>query len=110
MFRDLKQQDSVGKVDSGKTSYSQDGCLDNGEIIQFIKTVCDAAGNATHIPPAAEGNPTMGIVEYSVPLADGRVLTFLDTPELDTSQPEGRRGKETEEILQMLEEHLAVKG
>ncbi|KAF5340662.1 hypothetical protein D9611_007283 [Ephemerocybe angulata] len=99
MFRDLKQQviAVIGKVDSGKTS--------------FIRTVCDVAGNATHIPSAAEGTPTMGIVEYlSVPLADGRVLTFLDTPGLDGYQPEGRRGKETEEILQMLEEHLAVKG
>ncbi|KAF5340206.1 hypothetical protein D9611_007891 [Ephemerocybe angulata] len=75
----------------------------------FIKAVRNAANNLPGPPPAEEA-PTQGIVEYKVSLPDGQSLTFIDTPGFDGYQPGGEPAKETEEILQMLEEHLAANG
>ncbi|KAF5340750.1 hypothetical protein D9611_007391 [Ephemerocybe angulata] len=84
----------LGRIDAGKTT--------------FIKAVQHAVDADIPGPPATE-IPTLGIKEYSITLPDGRSLTFLDTPGFDGYQP-GERAKETEEILQMLEEHLASNG
>ncbi|KAF6759177.1 hypothetical protein DFP72DRAFT_844449 [Ephemerocybe angulata] len=96
----------IGKFDSGKTTI---GLLADDEI-QFIKAVRDAATNVGREPPTTEETPTLGIVEYIVPLPGGRVSTFLDTPGLDGYQAGDGHAKETEEILQMLEEHITAKG
>ncbi|KAF5340656.1 hypothetical protein D9611_007288 [Ephemerocybe angulata] len=98
MSQDLKEQviAVIGKFDSGKTT--------------FIKAVRDATSNATHTRPSAEEAPTLGVVEYRVPLPGGRLLTFIDTPGLDGYQAGGEKAKETEEILRMLEEHITAKG
>ncbi|KAF6757785.1 hypothetical protein DFP72DRAFT_845709 [Ephemerocybe angulata] len=86
----------IGGFESGKTS--------------FIKSVRAAVnGSPSGIPPAEE-KPTLGIDEYNVPLPNGQSLTFLDTPGFDGYQAGDGHAKETEEILQMLEEHLAAKG
>ncbi|KAF5340731.1 hypothetical protein D9611_007354 [Ephemerocybe angulata] len=84
----------LGRIDAGKTT--------------FIKAVQHAVDPAIPRPPTTEA-ATLGIVEYNVPLPDGKLLKFLDTPGFDGYQP-GERAKETEEILQMLEEHLAANG
>ncbi|KAF5340209.1 hypothetical protein D9611_007898 [Ephemerocybe angulata] len=85
----------LGRFDSGKTT--------------FIKAVQKAA-TATSGPHAAEETPTLGIAHYDVTFPDGRSFTFLDTPGFDGYQAGGEPAKETEEILQMLEEHLAANG
>ncbi|KAF6742221.1 hypothetical protein DFP72DRAFT_196823 [Ephemerocybe angulata] len=85
----------LGRFDAGKTT--------------FIKSVSNAA-TALEGPRAAEEAPTQGIVVYDVALPGGQSLTFLDTPGFDGYQAGGERAKETEEILQMLEEHLAANG
>ncbi|KAF5329940.1 hypothetical protein D9611_010506 [Ephemerocybe angulata] len=86
----------IGRYDAGKTT--------------FIKAVRDAAVEATHRHPVAEERPTLGLVEHRVPLPDGKVLRFLDTPGFDGHQAGGGHAKEPEEVLQMLEDHLATKG
>lgn len=85
----------IGSFESGKTT--------------FIKAVRDAA-NGTPGAAAVEETPTVGIAEYSVRLPDGQSLTFLDTPGFDGYQAGDGHAKETEEILQMLEEYLSAKG
>ncbi|KAF5340203.1 hypothetical protein D9611_007896 [Ephemerocybe angulata] len=85
----------LGRFDAGKTT--------------FIKAVQDAASTATR-PRATEEAPTLGIAQYDVALPDGQLLTFLDTPGFDGYQAGGEPAKETEEILQMLEDHLATNG
>ncbi|KAF5342595.1 hypothetical protein D9611_002004 [Ephemerocybe angulata] len=84
----------LGRSDAGKTT--------------FIKAI----QNATSIreAPAGEEEPTLSIVEYEVTLSDGQSITFVDTPGFDGFQPGGEPAKETEEILQMLEEHLGANG
>ncbi|KAF6747960.1 hypothetical protein DFP72DRAFT_584860 [Ephemerocybe angulata] len=84
----------LGKFESGKTT--------------FIKAVQHAVDADIPGPPATE-EPTLGIKEYRITLPDGRSLTFLDTPGFDGYQP-GERAKETEEILQMVEDHLSANG
>ncbi|KAF5329178.1 hypothetical protein D9611_013186 [Ephemerocybe angulata] len=84
----------LGRSDAGKTT--------------FIKAIKNAPGMRE--APAAEEEPTLGIVEYEVTLSDGQSLTFVDTPGFDGYQPGGEPAKETEEILQMLEKHLAENG
>ncbi|KAF6757706.1 hypothetical protein DFP72DRAFT_222785 [Ephemerocybe angulata] len=84
----------LGRSDAGKTT--------------FVKAVQHAVDAAMPGPPVTE-EPTLGIMEYKVPLPDGRSLIFLDTPGFDGYQP-GERAMETEEILQMLDEHLEATG
>ncbi|KAF5342529.1 hypothetical protein D9611_002042 [Ephemerocybe angulata] len=84
----------LGRSDAGKTT--------------FIKAIQNAAG--IREAPAAEEEPTLSIVEYEVTLSDGQSVTFVDTPGFDGYQPGGEPAKETEEILQMLEEHLGANG
>ncbi|KAF5334763.1 hypothetical protein D9611_012959 [Ephemerocybe angulata] len=86
----------IGKFDAGKTT--------------FIKAVRDAANIGIIGSPVAEETPTLSIEEYNVPLLDGQTLTFLDTPGFDGYQAGSESAKTTEEILQMLEEHLGVNG
>ncbi|KAF6757668.1 hypothetical protein DFP72DRAFT_1168015 [Ephemerocybe angulata] len=83
----------LGRFDAGKTT--------------FVKAVHNAA-TARPGPRAAEEAPTLGVIQYDVTLPDGQLLTFLDTPGFDGYQPGGEPAKETEEILQMLEDHLAA--
>ncbi|KAF5340202.1 hypothetical protein D9611_007895 [Ephemerocybe angulata] len=85
----------LGRFDAGKST--------------FIEAVCSTANNRPGLPLAEEA-PTQGIIEYEVSLPDGRTLAFIDTPGFDGYQPGGEPAKETEEILQMLEEHLAANG
>lgn len=79
--------------------------------LQFIKAVRDAASaSGTSSPHSTEEAPTLSIVEYEVPLPNGQVLTFLDTPGFDGYQAGSGSARETEEILQALEDQLAAKG
>ncbi|KAF6747967.1 hypothetical protein DFP72DRAFT_1049887, partial [Ephemerocybe angulata] len=73
----------------------------------FIKAVHHAFEGRSERLTAEE--PTLGIKEYGVTLPGGRSLTFLDTPGFDGYHPGGERAMETEEILQMVEEHLKRK-
>ncbi|KAF6749614.1 hypothetical protein DFP72DRAFT_852465 [Ephemerocybe angulata] len=82
-----------GRIDAGKTT--------------FIKAVRNAFEGIPGSHNTEE--PTLDIMEYDVTLPDGRSLTFLDTPGFDGYHPVWERAKETEEILQMVEEHLAAK-
>ncbi|KAF6757655.1 hypothetical protein DFP72DRAFT_221356 [Ephemerocybe angulata] len=77
----------------------------------FIKAVHNAA-NARPGPSAAGEAPThdQGIVEYTIPLPDGQVLTFLDTPAFHGYNVGLARTPENEEILEMLQEHLTANG
>ncbi|KAF6755427.1 hypothetical protein DFP72DRAFT_1045555, partial [Ephemerocybe angulata] len=84
----------LGRSDAGKTT--------------FIKAVQNAAGIREAL--AGEEEPTLSILEYDVPLSDGQSLTFVDTPGFDGYRPGGEPAKKTEEILQMLEEHLGANG
>ncbi|KAF5334749.1 hypothetical protein D9611_012958 [Ephemerocybe angulata] len=86
----------IGEFDAGKTT--------------FIKAVRDAANIGIIGSPVAEEAPTLSIEEYKVPLLDGQTLTFLDTPGFDGYQAGSESAKTTEEILQMLEEHLDANG
>ncbi|KAF5340328.1 hypothetical protein D9611_007943 [Ephemerocybe angulata] len=85
----------LGRSDAGKTT--------------FIKAVQHAVDAAIPGPPATEA-PTSGIVEYDVPLPDGKTLKFVDTPGFDGYEAGGEGAMETEEILRVLEEHLATNG
>ncbi|KAF6755389.1 hypothetical protein DFP72DRAFT_1045527, partial [Ephemerocybe angulata] len=103
----------LGKSDAGKTAvsyrpwFTED--VDSHEELQFIKAIQNAAGIRLDAP-AAEEEPTLSIVEYEVTLSVGQSVTFVDTPGFDGFQPGGEPAKETEEILQMLEEHLGENG
>ncbi|KAF5342530.1 hypothetical protein D9611_002043 [Ephemerocybe angulata] len=103
----------LGKSDAGKTAvsyrpwFTED--VDSHGELQFIKAIQNAAGIRLDAP-AAEEEPTLSIVEYEVTLSDGQSVTFVDTPGFDGFQPGGEPAKETEEILQMLEEHLGANG
>ncbi|KAF6755431.1 hypothetical protein DFP72DRAFT_341090 [Ephemerocybe angulata] len=84
----------LGRSDAGKTT--------------FIKAIQNAVDRREG--PAAEEEPTLSIVEYELTLPGGQSVTFVDTPGFDGVQPGGEPAKKTEEILQMLEEHLGANG
>ncbi|KAF6757712.1 hypothetical protein DFP72DRAFT_1044153, partial [Ephemerocybe angulata] len=97
-----------------KPSYS--ALIDNGVDCRsdagkttFIKAIQHAVDAAIPGPPATEA-PTLGIMEYDVPLPDGKTLKFVDTPGFDSYEAGGVGAMETEEILRVLEEHLATNG
>ncbi|KAF6757746.1 hypothetical protein DFP72DRAFT_223380 [Ephemerocybe angulata] len=87
----------IGKSDSGKTTF-----------IQAVRNAASASGTSSS--HSTEEAPTLSIVEYEVPLPNGQVLTFLDTPGFDGYQAGSGSARETEEILQALEDQLAAKG